>query len=74
MSLIVVATPPTILTGGTLLIAFMNRRSQKEQHEENAAALNSIHLEINGRMTELLRLTRQASRAEGVKAEKENPE
>jgi hypothetical protein len=36
------------------------------------AKANETHLLVNSRMTELLELTRMASRAEGVKEEKDN--
>lgn len=39
----------------------------------NKAAIHEIHVSINSRMDDLLRLTATASRAEGVKEEKDNP-
>lgn len=40
---------------------------------KNKTAIQEIHVSINSRMDDLLKLTATASRAEGVKEEKDNP-
>jgi hypothetical protein len=76
MPLIVVATPPTILMGGTLFLGWLKMREQQQeqrrQHEENKGELKAIHIEIDGRMTEMLKLQRESSYARGVADEKES--
>ena len=71
MPLIIVSAPPTILTGGTLLLGWFQRRNQDRQHRENKNELNRIHVEINGRMGELLKVTGDLREALGVKKEQE---
>jgi len=36
--------------------------------------LNTLHTQVNSRMTELLELTKRSSKAEGIKEQKENPQ
>lgn len=70
MALLIAATPPTIVAGGALVLAIVNKRTLKEFHAENKADLSNIHLEINGRLQQLLDVTKKSSHAEGVLEQK----
>ena len=60
MPLVLVAAPPTITGGLALLLGWLNKRK-----------LAQVETKVDGRLTELLELTRKSSRAEGVKDQKE---
>lgn len=57
---IVAATPPTLLALAALVTAFRNGRAVKE-----------VHLAVNSRLDDLVKLTRKDAHAEGVKEEQE---
>ncbi len=59
---LIVAVPPTILALGSLVRSIKNGKDIKE-----------VHLMINSRMDDLLKLTKSASFAAGEKAEKDKP-
>ena len=60
MPIFVAAIPPTIAAMGALLLGWFNSRK-----------LSKVETKVDGRLTELLELTRKSSTAEGVKQEKE---
>jgi len=60
MPLLIVSVPPTIVALGGLAIGWLNRRQ-----------LGQVETKVDGRLSELLELTRKASHAEGVKDEKD---
>jgi hypothetical protein len=58
-----------------VIIGYLNNRVSKKNHaaiREVQESNQEIKIAIDGRLTELLELTRKASKAEGVKEEKEN--
>jgi len=57
---LIAAIPATIVAAGGLMLGFMNRRK-----------LGDVEQKVDGRLTELLELTRKSSHAEGVKEQKE---
>jgi hypothetical protein len=59
--MIIAATPPTIAAGGALLLGWLNRQK-----------LTQIHVDVNSRITQLLKLTKKSSYAEGIKDQKDN--
>jgi hypothetical protein len=58
---IIVAFPPTIAALGAVYVSYLNR-----------SKLGQVEKQMNGRLTELLDLTRKASLAEGIKEGKES--
>ncbi len=62
LTAIIVAIPPTLVA---LVAAIKSFR--------NGAAVEKVHIAINSRMDEMLKLTRTSSHAEGVLEEKKNP-
>jgi hypothetical protein len=57
---LIAAVPATIVGTGGLILGFMNRRK-----------LGDVEQKVDGRLTELLELTRKSSHAEGVKEQTE---
>jgi hypothetical protein len=57
---IIAAVPPTVVALGAVLLGWMNR-----------AKLENVGQKVDGRLTELLDLTRKSSHAEGVAEQKE---
>lgn len=53
----------------TLLAAIASLWSSRK----NKASIQEVHVALNSRLTELLKMTASASHAEGVKAEKDHP-
>lgn len=60
---IIAAVPPTLLAGLALLKAGKVEK-----------AVNEVHLSVNSRLDEFLKVTKTASHAEGVKEEKDKQE
>lgn len=60
---VIVSVPATLAA----VASFINGRKITKVEKD----VNEIHLSINSRMTELLNVTRAASKAEGVKEQKD---
>jgi hypothetical protein len=60
---LIAAVPPTLVALGALILGVLNR-----------LGLANVSLKIDGRLTELLELTRKASHAEGVREQKQEEE
>ena len=59
---IIASTPPTIVALGAVVLGWLNRTK-----------LTDVGQRVDGRLTQLLELTRKSSHAEGVKDEKDSP-
>jgi hypothetical protein len=51
----VTTLPPTLVGLGALVTAALGRRDAKAMHGETKQELHTVKVEINGRMTELLK-------------------
>jgi hypothetical protein len=60
---LIAATPPTLVAIGAVILGWMNKTK-----------LGNVEQKVDGRLTELLELTRKASHAEGEKAEHDKNE
>jgi len=60
MALLIASAPPTIAALGSLALGYLNSRK-----------LRNVETKVDGRLEELLALTRKSSHAEGVKDQKE---
>jgi len=60
-------------TLAALVAAWLGYRNNKSQ-KASKIKLNEVSIQLDGRLTELLELTRKASHAEGVKAQKKREE
>jgi hypothetical protein len=58
---IIAAVPPTVVALGAVFLGWMNRTK-----------LTDVGQKVDGRLTELLELTRKSSHAEGVRDGKQN--
>jgi hypothetical protein len=57
---IIAAIPPTLVALTGVILGFLNR-----------GQIAKVHEEVNSRMTEMLKLTRESSHAQGMKDEKQ---
>jgi hypothetical protein len=58
---LIAATPPTVVAIGAVILGWLNRRQGQ-----------AIEIKVDGKMEELLNLTRSGARAEGVVEGREN--
>lgn len=65
LTIIVCAIPPTIAAVSALVVALKANRKQ----DENTDRIQEVHLMINSRMDQLLKVTENASFAKGAKSE-----
>ena len=59
---LIAATPPTLVAIGAVVLGYLNRR----QGQAIAAKAQTIEVKVDGKMEELLNLTRATARAAGV--------
>lgn len=64
------SVPPTLAALVAVWLGIQSNHSQKTAKIK----LNEVSIQLDGRLTELLELTRKASHAEGVKAQKKKEE
>lgn len=66
----IITSVPTSIFG---VVGIMDRRELKREQKQLKGDLNLVSIKVDGRLSELLEITRKSSRAEGVKQEKDNP-
>ena len=62
LTIVAAATPPTLIALGALFASLRNGKKSDQ-----------LAVKVDGRLTELLNLTRKSSHAEGVKDERSHP-
>lgn len=72
LTIILAAIPPILIALGAIYVAVKNANKAVEAVKEAKESVQEIKVSIDGRMDELLTLTRKASHAEGMKDEKES--
>ena len=71
LTIVLAAVPPIVISLGALYVAVKNANKAAKAVEESTTAVQEIKVSIDGRMEELLALTRKSAHAEGVLEQKE---